>query len=231
MLDTLMASAPTRQGLGGWVSSNAVSITLHAAIISVAVFATMKPDIAEPVAIELASIPYVVRPPEKEAAPPQPVDALRPPLFETIVAPVHVPTGIPPVDSQVIFDPASFRGPAPDGVFDVLTDSGPTDASQVFITAVVDEPPVRISSPPLEYPSAMQRAGLEGVVVLQAIVDTTGGIEPGSLQVVQSDNVAFEMAAKRLIERSIFRPGRIRGRLVRVLIQIPVQFRLIDHRL
>jgi protein TonB len=77
----------------------------------------------------------------------------------------------------------------------------------------------------------MQRAGIEGIVLLQAIVDTTGWIERGSVRVIQSDNVTFEGAAKRLIERNIFQPGRVRGEPVRVLVQLPVQFRLIRHRL
>lgn len=231
MLDTLMASAPARQGLGGRVSSNAVSVTLHAAIVSVAVFLTMKPDIVEPLPIKLDPIPYVVQPPDPESPPPQPVDMPRRPVFKTLVAPLHVPTGIPPADSRVMFDPRSLKGPAPEATFDLPTDSGPMDPSQLFIRAVVDEPPIRISSPPLEYPSAMRRAGIEGVVMLQAVVATTGRIEPGSARVIRSDNIAFDVAAIRLIERSVFRPGRVRGRPVRVLIQLPVEFRLIGPRL
>lgn len=231
MLDNLMASAPKRHGLGGRLSSNAVSVSVHAVIVSFAVFATMKPKAVDVFPVEIDPTSFVVPQTKAESPPPLPFDVPRRTVFNTSVAPVQVPTGIPPIDSGVIFDPHSFEGLAPERVFEDLHESGSSDVSGVFVGAAVDEEPIRISSPPLEYPLAMQRAGIEGIVVLQAIVDTAGKVELGSVRVIQSDNVAFEGAAKRLVQRSIFRPGRVGGKPVRVLIQLPVEFRLIDHPL
>jgi TonB family protein len=73
----------------------------------------------------------------------------------------------------------------------------------------------------------MQQAGIEGSVVLQGVVDTTGRIERNSVVVISSTNRAFEGPAKQLLQRSLFRPGRVRGYAVRVLIQLPIQFTLI----
>ena len=75
----------------------------------------------------------------------------------------------------------------------------------------------------------MRQAGIDGVVLVQAIVDTSGRVEPGSIQVIQSSQAAFEGAAKRLVQRSLFQPGRLRGQVVRVLIQIPVVFELVGN--
>ena len=54
----------------------------------------------------------------------------------------------------------------------------------------------------------------------------TGRVEPGSVRVVTSTHKSFEGPAKTLLEKSLFRPGRVRGTPVRVLIQIPVTFNL-----
>ena len=73
----------------------------------------------------------------------------------------------------------------------------------------------------------MQQAGVEGIVVMQGVVDTTGRIERESVEVIQSTQRAFDGPALQLLRRCIFRPGRVRGQAVRVLIQLPVQFNLI----
>lgn len=75
----------------------------------------------------------------------------------------------------------------------------------------------------------MQRAGIEGTVVLKAIVDRTGRAEARSARVVHASHRAFEGPAIRLVERSLFRPGRVRRRAVRIMIRLPVRFQL-HHR-
>ena len=102
--------------------------------------------------------------------------------------------------------------------------TGPVDFSQVFEAA--DEPPERISCPPLVYPRMMQQANIKGNVILQFIVDTTGHVERGSSEVINSTHRAFEGAARDMILRCRFRPGRVRGRAVRALMRLPIIFAL-----
>jgi TonB family protein len=70
---------------------------------------------------------------------------------------------------------------------------------------------------------------LEGTVILQAIVDTLGRVEPASVRVVASPNPAFSIAASKQILKTVFRPASLDGRRVRVRIQIPVSFKLAHH--
>jgi len=100
-------------------------------------------------------------------------------------------------------------------------------ADGVYSERTVDEPPERVSSPPLEYPRLLVQAGIEGRVLVTAVVGTDGRVEPGSVEVVESTNRAFDLPSKRLVERSVFRPGKVRGEPVRTLIQLPIQFTLI----
>ena len=105
-----------------------------------------------------------------------------------------------------------------------------TLGAQIFTEATVDEVPQRISCPPLRYPRVMQHRGVEGAVVVQAVVDTTGRIERESVEVTRSTDSAFNQPAMQMIRGCIFRPGRVGGRAVRVLIQLPLLFSLIGER-
>jgi protein TonB len=75
-----------------------------------------------------------------------------------------------------------------------------------------------------DYPDLLRQAGIEGTVLIEVIIDTTGHSEPASLKVVNSTNRAFELAAKEAVLKSLYRPGRVRGQAVRVLVQVPINF-------
>jgi outer membrane biosynthesis protein TonB len=61
---------------------------------------------------------------------------------------------------------------------------------------------------------------------MEFVVDTMGRAEPRTIKVIQSANVEFERAARNMLARALFRPGRVHGRAVRVLVRLPVQFKL-----
>jgi len=225
-----MESNPDKKGwLGQRLSGSFVSATLHFVLIYGAIMATMGGgEIIEEMIADTTMVFIQEQPEQDEPPPPEVLDLPPPKGFRTLAAPVNIPTGIPPIDLSQQFDPRDFSGVGvEEGIFEGVEEEGPVDLAQVFNEAVVDEPPERISSPPLEYPRMMQQAGVEGMVVLQGVVDTAGRIEPNSIEVVSSTNRAFEGPAKNLLRRSLFRPGRVRGQPVRVLIQLPIQFTLI----
>jgi TonB family protein len=96
----------------------------------------------------------------------------------------------------------------------------------VFAESAVDKLPERVSSPPMEYPRLLQQAGIGGLVWLSGIVGLDGRIEEGSVEVISSTDERFDRSAARLLQRSVFKPGEIDGRPVRVKIEMPVQFTL-----
>jgi protein TonB len=230
VFDNLVESQPNKKGwFGQRLSGSFVSGVIHFAMIYGAIMATMGGGQVEEEIVADTTMVFIQEQPEQDEPPPPEVLDLPPPKgFRTLAAPVNIPTGIPPIDLSQQFDPRDFSGVGvEEGIFEGVEDEGPVDLAQVFNEAVVDEPPERISSPPLEYPRMMQQAGVEGMVVLQGVVDTSGRIEANSIEVVSSTNRAFEGPAKNLLRRSLFRPGRVRGQPVRVLIQLPIQFNLI----
>jgi TonB family protein len=99
-------------------------------------------------------------------------------------------------------------------------------ADQVYAEATVDERAEIVSAPPLEYPPALRQAGLQGRVTVQAVIDTLGRAEPASLKVIARPNTAFDQSARAYVLHTVFRPARIKGRAVRVLIRVPVDYRI-----
>ena len=104
-------------------------------------------------------------------------------------------------------------------------DMAPT-GNEVFMEAIVEEKPAVLSGPTLQYPELLRQAQIQGRVLVQAIIDTLGRAEPPSVKVLQSPNPGFDQSAKSYVTKALFRPARVHGRAVRVLLQIPVDFKL-----
>ena len=108
-------------------------------------------------------------------------------------------------------------GPGPDTI-------PPRD--EVFMEAIVEEKPAVLSAPTIQFPELLRQAQIQGRVLVQASIDTLGRAEPNSVKVLQSPNPGFDQSAKSYVLNALFRPARVHGRAVRVLIRIPVDFKL-----
>lgn len=74
------------------------------------------------------------------------------------------------------------------------------------------------------YPELARRAGIEGTVFVQFIVDERGGVaDPVCVRDPGGDTCE---EAIRVIRASTFTPGRQRGKPVKVRFSLPVKFRL-----
>jgi len=96
----------------------------------------------------------------------------------------------------------------------------------VWDSGIVDERPEVLSGPILTYPELMRQAGIEGRVVVEVVIDSLGRAELGSLRIVESPQRAFEAPALSYVRRALFRPARVMGRSVRVLVRLPIDFRI-----
>ncbi len=232
MFDNLVESAPKKRRKGGAIGTSFGSIVFHVLMIWAGIIATAKVGaemIEAPIETTMVYIEEV-KEEQPEEPPPPIVTSLNPPPkgFQVLAAPVDIPDEIPPIDLSERFDPRDYTGVGVEGgVFSgVEGGTGPVDLTQVFAEAVVDEVPERISCPGVEYPRMLQQANIEGSVLLQFVVDTTGRVERGSTAIQRSDHKAFEGPARDMITKCLFRPGRVRGRPVRVLVQMPINFTL-----
>ena len=233
MLDNLIESDPNRVN-SPRVAGAMASLVLHGALAFGAVQAT-SPNETDVRSINAHTTILVFadkpKPESPEPKAPQPILDLVTPVpfgFKLIDPPSIVPTGIPPVDVTVGFDPRDYQGVGvPDGAFDGVRDPVETDFAQTFATLAVDERPRRISGSLPRYPEVLRRAGVEGNVVLEFVVDTLGRVDETTITVLRATNQAFVAPAIVVITESLFRPGRVRGRAVRVLVQQLVGFTIL----
>lgn len=140
---------------------------------------------------------------------------LGPIVPETVVLPV-IPT-------PLIATPLQGVTPARPASALSLPPGGPGD---VWEAPFVEEAPRILAGPLPAYPELLRQAGIRGHVVLEAVVDTSGRVEPGSLTVVSATNPGFVGPARQALAATLFRPGRVHGRAVRVRVRIPVDFTL-----
>ncbi len=232
MFDNLIESQVKVGMYGRSIPRMIMSSIVHGFMIWGAVVATIKTEeIVEELQTDTTMV-FIQEEEELEEQEPE-VRALDPPPagFQTLLAPIDVPTEIPPIDLSQTFDPRDFSGVGVEGgVFGGdVGGTGPVDLTQTFLEAVVDERPERLSGPPLRYPEMLRQAGIEGFVIVEFVIDTTGRAEVSSINVLQSTNRAFEAPAIDVIRRSLYRPGRVRGQPVRVLVQQQISFTIVRN--
>jgi TonB family protein len=88
------------------------------------------------------------------------------------------------------------------------------------------EQPEMVSGSILRYPDLLRHAGIQGQVIVQAVIDTTGRAEPQSVRVVRSPHPGFNQAAQDYVLQALFRPARAQGHAVRALMNVPLEFRM-----
>jgi protein TonB len=243
MFDALVLSGAHLQLKPRWIGT---SLATHALAGALAVMATQaaleSPSVAmpdTPVMLFVPKAPPPPPPPPPEVRPePAAVLAEPPPKgFQTVAALRDIPEAIPPVDlKQRALDPRDFTGRGVEGgvATGVVGGTGKADGwsgepgpEAIYEATTSDErftPAVVVVQPPPRYPAPLQTLGLEGRVVVEFVIDTTGHVEPGSVRALESTHPAFEKAAHESIRKSRFEPARLSGHAVRQLTRQSVRF-------
>jgi|GEM_PF-6825154 len=106
----------------------------------------------------------------------------------------------------------------------------PKEDFEVFVTknptpglSKLKEKPVEIHRVNPEYPKPALRSGIQGTVVVKALIGTTGRILRA--EIMKGDRNLNEEALKAAYQFK-FKPGKINGRAVLVWVSIPFYFRL-----
>lgn len=93
----------------------------------------------------------------------------------------------------------------------------------------VDSAVVRYeSSAAPSYPESMLRRRMEGLVLVQYVVDTTGHADTTTFRVLSATHADFARAVKATLPYMRFRPAMFANRLVPQLVQQPFAFRIQD---
>ncbi|MCS7081769.1 MAG: energy transducer TonB [Bacteroidetes bacterium] len=170
----------------------------------------------------------------------QTVQPERPPAAPLPLVPIAVPDEKPLAEEPVLTasselvvgqatpvsslaPPAEAPPPPP-----VQTPPSPSEP-EVFV--VVEEPPEIIGGLErlqqlIRYPDLARKAGIEGLVIVEVLVDPEG--RPHRPQLIKRAGGGLDEAALEAVMQLSFKPGRQRGKAVWVRFAIPVRFRLQD---
>jgi protein TonB len=70
----------------------------------------------------------------------------------------------------------------------------------------------------------LRQAGVEGEVLAQFVVDTTGRAEANSLKILKSSHDLFVQSVRNALPQMKFIPAEVGGRKVKQLVQQPFTF-------
>ncbi len=230
MFENLIESKHTTQ-YGGAFGGGAFSIVFHSAVITAAVYATMHAGEVKRAVVRAFDITQVAQqkneppPPKNEIASVAPM----PKGFQTLAIPTNIPVVIPPPSQNTSFNAADFSGVGVEGgIARGVTTTGPViRTDQPYLESVVEERPEYVGGPKPRYPDLLRQAGIDGRVLVEFVVDTTGHVERGSIKILSSTNPLFEQPSKEVVAASVYRPGKISGRSVRVRVQVPLNFTVV----
>jgi periplasmic protein TonB len=249
--DMLIESANRDRQRGGWVTS-LISTALHVgmvgALIAAGYWARNNPTVVEkPIrAFMVASAPPPPPPPPPPAAssatPSQPkVTPVEQPQQEpTFHQPVEIPREVPRVEvptdttgGQPEGVPGGQVGGVAGGVVGGVVGGviGGTMGGQLGGTG--DRPlrvggdvqaPVALSRAEPDYTEPARKARTEGVVFLEAIIDTAGNVT--DIRVLKGLPYGLNESAMDAVKKWKFRPGTLNGKAVPVVLDLTISFHL-----
>jgi protein TonB len=236
MFNNLIESKPKKQRSTGGMIFSAV---IHAVVIVLAVEGTLqaKEQLEKPKAEKVEFVEMKKKddpPPPKEEPKPMPKDVVAAPPppkgFQVLTAPIKVPDVLPDIDlSKKVTDEADFSGKGVQGgvAKGVVGGTAPVNTDQPYFEFQVEKQ-VQTASNSVQprYPDMLKSANVEGEVLAQFVVDTTGRAEMNTFKVLKSSHELFTQAVKNALGNMKFYPAEIGGRKVKQMVQQPFTFAL-----
>lgn len=232
-MGTLLESSAKRQRRGGGM---ALSVAVHMAIISATVAGTIETTTAA-AKTPPPTIVYLKTETPKAEVRPQPTTKrylgdIAPDIkIVRVDPPAIIPTEIPAIDmtkavgaNDMIVVGGGERGKAPSLAAAVGGGVGETDGgndwkgNDIFTHVLAQGKP--------RYPESLRSAGVDGRVLVQFVVDTTGRIDMNSVKVLSSTHDLFSRAVRDALGQFRFRPAESHGKKTAALAEMPFEFQI-----
>jgi len=197
-------------------ASSAVSVTVHVALAAAVLFGTAKAGRSTPAQPpRLIVFPEPVRTTERAVGGSAAIGLLLPQVPD---ASIRVPITVlqsgaiaPNLPTQTFAPPLGGSGDA-------------TDLGAVWGRVLSEAGPQVLTGPTPSYPELLRQAGVQGRVLLEAIVDTTGHVQADSIRVIEATHPAFVAPARQALAATLFRPALVAGKPVRMRVRVPYEF-------
>jgi periplasmic protein TonB len=186
---------------------------------------TPAPPVPEKTAVKAAETPRTETPVQPKDAP------------ETLPTPAAPVSGVTPLDLPVPGDPRGIEGADPrgdlHGVIGVPFGGGKGPGAGVRRAAADDAPipvggavlrPIFLSGPQPRYTEMARKAGIQGSVIVEAIIDEQGRVT--HVRMLKDLSLGLGEAAVEAIQSWRFKPATLAGRAVKVYYTLTVNFTL-----
>ena len=237
MFDNLIESKAKKQRSAG---GTLFSLVFHTAIIGAAVYGTLeaKQQLEKPKAEKVEFVKMEKKneppPPKEEPKPPPPKDVVAAPPppkgFQVLTAPVKIPDVLPDIDlTKKVTNEDDFSGKGVAGGIakGVVGGTAPVQTDQAYFEFQVEKQVApQAGNPGPRYPDMLRSANVEGEVLAQFVVDTTGRADMSTFKVLKSSHDLFTNSVRSTLPNMRFYAAEIGGRKVKQLVQMPFQFTL-----
>lgn len=228
MLGVLLESKASKQRR---TAGATLSVVLHVGIIGAAVVGTAHGTMAPRPLERVVSVHIVPPKPREVRRDVRPTDATRTSTLPStnivirhIEAPTITPTDLPPIDMThgLAADSIVIGGGGPVGPVgnlygvETASDNRDWDAREVLMHMITKTPP--------RYPESLRSAGVDGHVLVEFTVDTTGRVDMSHVRVIESTHDLFTRAVRDALAGFRFIPAQAGGRHVAALAQMPFEF-------
>lgn len=75
------------------------------------------------------------------------------------------------------------------------------------------------------YPADLKSRGVGGMVEIQFVVDSKGKVDPSSVEILDATQTALGEAAKKVVSRLDFSPGKVNGAGVKTKVVLPIIYK------
>lgn len=205
-------------------ASAAVSVVAHVLVVGAAVAATSRPANLEADWIE--NRPYYLPPPDRRPT----QESSRETIQYVELAPEGQGSGLGQGglnDAPLIKDIPTSLGDIGRDLTSSIEAPRLSGGDSIFTQLDVDSTVTRApgSAAPI-YPLAMLKQGIQGSVVTQYVVDTTGFADTSSLKIVRASDELFADAVRAALPYMRFFPAKVGPRKVRQLVEQEFSFRI-----
>ncbi len=195
-----------------------------AAVLHVALFALKFPELAAQTGEQKKQKVYVVQQVRFRPPPPEQKQEIPKARSKRVPIPDPTPDEPEPIVLQEEIE-EQIELPTDDIVFGIPEGPPPSEPSGPIHVGGDMNPPVKINAPQPQYTEIARKARIQGVVIVQAIIDKDGNVT--SVKLLKGLPMGLDTAALDAIKRWKFKPATLAdGRPVAVYYTLTVNFQL-----